>query len=134
MHALILAAALAHAPVAPAATPAAPPLSAQLVIAWRPRAWQPPRAAFAAGMRVALDPVTRELVPPTAADLPPRAPRSPFAAETRPDGSRRVLLNGAIRAYALARVGADGRLRLDCTPAPAPLLAHPPAPAPAEDR
>jgi hypothetical protein len=133
MHALILAAALAHGPVAPAATPAAP-LSAQLVIAWRPRAWQPPRSAPAAGLRVALDPATGELVAPTAADLPPRAPRGPFTAELRPDGSRRVLLNGAIRAYTVARLGVDGRLRLDCTPTPAATLAHPPAAAPAADR
>jgi hypothetical protein len=33
---------------------------------------------------------------------------------TRPDGSRHAVLDGLIRAYAVVRIGPDGRLVQDC--------------------
>jgi len=130
---LVLIAGLLMAPTAFASGPSEP-ASAALLRAWHPRAWRLPASPVAAGMRAAIDPVTGELTMPAADDpvfAGARAPRGTFLLETRADGSRRVLLNGAIRAYSIARIDAEGGLSLDCAHSARDVRALLAAPAPA---
>ncbi|MFI5372622.1 MAG: post-PEP-CTERM-1 domain-containing protein, partial [Candidatus Eisenbacteria bacterium] len=84
----------------------------------RPRPWQPPISTMAA-MRVAIDPITGELVPiasgdPSLVPLARTVPPGGFTIRTRPDGSGSVYLGDAIRAYTVVRLNAAGDLVEDC--------------------
>jgi hypothetical protein len=84
----------------------------------RPRPWQPLIFSMAA-MRVAIDPITGQLVAPAHGDpsLLPVARSTPpggFTIRTRPDGSGSVYLGDAIRVYTVVRLNAAGDLVEDC--------------------
>jgi hypothetical protein len=128
---------LAGATAAGAAPPAlvAPP-SASILLHAHPRPWRPPVAPAIAGMRAGIDPVTGELTFPEGPD--PGTVRAARAAAnaaarvfTRPDGSSHAVLNGLIRAYAVVRVGPNGRLVQDCVHSEQEALRRAREPAPA---
>jgi hypothetical protein len=77
------------------------------------------------GMRVAVEPETRELVPDVAAPslgIPADA-ASDLAIRTRPDGGRYVVLRGHFENYTIVQRTGDGRLVQMCTSDPTTLLA-----------
>jgi glucose/arabinose dehydrogenase len=79
--------------------------------------------ATAAGMRVAIQPESGDLVPPSpeqAAELDalagtPKATEPPRV-EVLPDGTVLVDTRGRLESYSVARIGADGRIETGCTP------------------
>ena len=114
--------------------------SASILLHLHPRPWQPPAALGWPGL-------------PALVESPGGAPEAALAAEIaarraaraaalagipvqlHADGSRYAVLAGAVRAYALARVGADGALEEDCADSESDAiewLAAPAAPAPAK--
>ena len=81
-------------------------------VPFRPRAWSPPVARAVA--RLAPGMIEGDAV---AEPGPGRSRAESLAGvvvELRPDGSRRAVLGGAIRAWSIATVDEQGRLRLDC--------------------
>ncbi len=136
---------LGAAPRAGAATSPEPAYnSASILFHLHPRPWRPPLAGIAAGLRMAVDPVSGTLVdevPGPAALAAARAARAAARASTRvearPDGSTIALLGGAIRAWSVARIDADGRLVEDCVrseDAARRLMASPPPAAAKAER
>jgi len=102
----ILAAAACAAPIPP-------------IVHGRPRPWQPPAAATRAGMRVALDPATGELVTPSAHDpalagITRTVDRNTLTIRTRTDGSSFVVLDGRIRDYVIVSQTPSGAWRQEC--------------------
>jgi hypothetical protein len=88
------------------------------IVHGRPRPWQPPVTARA-GMRVALDPATGELITPPANDpgltgIVRPIDRGAFTIRTRPDGSSYVVLDGRIRDYVIVGRAASGAWREEC--------------------
>jgi hypothetical protein len=87
------------------------------VVTWRTHAWRPPaRVALAAGIRFEPE---GGAAAPTATDFASIAAARRQALDnvpirTRADGSRYAVIGGLIRAYAVARVGSDGRLVQEC--------------------
>ena len=75
----------------------------------------------AAGMRVAIQPESGDLVPPSpeqAAELDALAGTSkatePPRVQVLPDGTILVDTRGRLESYSVARIGADGRIETDC--------------------
>jgi hypothetical protein len=101
------------------------------------------------GLFVALDPVTRLPIMPSAAQRRAaaariegedalRAPLSPLVIERLPGGGEIVHLGGRFQMYSVARRDAQGRLVTDCSLDPAAarrlLSAHAPAAVPREEK
>jgi hypothetical protein len=86
-------------------------------------------ALAASGLRVAIDPLTGELVPAGPRDPGMTAAErasalSGLAVQTRADGSRFVLLGGRFRSYSVLRLAEDGRWVEACVHSPAEALAR----------
>jgi hypothetical protein len=105
-----------------------------------PPVWATPagRAAGAAGLFIALDPVTHLPTTPTDAQLRSYAaqverdallaPARPLQVERLPRGGEIVHLNGQFQVYSVARRDANGRFVTECAPDPVTarkLLAQP---------
>jgi hypothetical protein len=90
-----------------------PPAIAGPRVPFRPRAWSPPpqaAAQVAQGM-IEGDPVTLlDAFGQTRAEA-----LSGITVEGRPDGSRHMVLGGAIRAWSVASVDECGQVQLSCT-------------------
>jgi hypothetical protein len=105
--------------VAAGAGPAANPGSASILLHLHPRPWSPPAAPVLGGLRTDVDAPLGPAGTPTEAELATmRAARSTALAripvQVRPDGSSFAVLGGLVRAYAVVRIGADGRLENGC--------------------
>src|SRR5689334_12844443 len=105
---LLVCASAALAGAAPGPAP-----SGSILLHLHPRAWHPPASLVRPGLRTEVEPAGDGT--PTAAELAAiRAARASALAnvhiQTRPDGSGYAVLGGLIRAYAIARIGPDGRL------------------------
>ena len=139
-HLLMLAVLLAcGAATRAGAEPILNPASASILLHLHPRAWHPPAALGLAGLRTDVDPGGDGLADPMdGAFAAMREARARALAnvrvELRPDGSAHAVVGGLLRAYAMARIGPEGRLVEDCTHSEAEALEwlvgpKPPAPA-----
>jgi|GEM_PF-4642882 len=101
-----------------------------------------PGATRAAGLLIAIDPVTRRPIAPTAEQKRAfveqlnardalQAPTAPLRVERLPGGGEIIHLNGAYQVYSIARRDASGRFVTECVPDPTvarTLLAKPVTP------
>jgi hypothetical protein len=101
-----------------AGAPNSPPASAANVLRLHPRPWQFPALLARAGVR--FEPETGEAPAEFAtvgarqtSDASLRA-RAEASVRTLPDGSRHVVLNGALRSWTVATIDDQGRLVQDC--------------------
>ena len=106
--------------VAKAAVLANPrPASAAALLAWKPRAWTPPAAVAAAGLRVSIDPADGTLGMPPSNELATSSTvgeedMRPVSLLRRPDGSVRAQLDERWASHSVAVIGPDGKLRWTC--------------------
>ena len=117
-----------------AAEPALNPTSASILLHLHPRPWRPPSVAMSAGLRTDVDPGGERLSPNAqeafAAIREARARAlANVRVDVRPDGSGHAVLGGLLRAYAVARIGPDGKLVEDCVHSEAGALERLGAPA-----
>jgi hypothetical protein len=117
------------------AEPALNPISASILLHLHPRPWQPPLAVVGVGLRTDVDPGRVGLGPNIdEAFAAMREARARALAnvrvEVRPDGSGRAVVGGLLRAYALVRIGPDGKLVEDCAHSEADALERLGAPVP----
>lgn len=101
------------------AEPASSPTSASILLHLHPRPWHPPAAPARVGMRTLVETQGDTPGAPLATEIAAlRAARASALAgipvQFHADGSRFAVLGGLVRAYAVARVGADGALEEDC--------------------
>ena len=95
-------------------------------VPFRPRAWSPPQAtAHVSPGMIEGDPGAL----PDAFRRTRAQALSGITAETRADGSRHMVLGGAIRAWSVASVDECGEVKLGCVSSQAAAKARVPAPA-----
>lgn len=100
------------------------PSSAQALLAWKPRAWQPPVRANALqpGMRVAIDPIDGTMSMPTddefAVDASVEIERAPLQTILHADGTVQVMLDDRFAEYAVASKTDGGRPIWTCVKGP----------------
>jgi hypothetical protein len=113
--ALTLVLLLVAAPAIAASAPASAPHSTSILLRVHPAAWRPPVPA-PAGAGMTFTPDTGEPATPfaPAAAAPNRRSLAPSAATIAADGSRHVVLGGAVRAYTVVSVDSRGQLVQDC--------------------
>lgn len=110
-----------------AASPADGTPAANRAFAWWIPVWEIPKpAATHGGLYIAIDPVTRRPVAPTPDQIRAwntrhaldalRAPTRPLAVQKLRGGGEIVHLNGSFRSFAIARVGPDGKVAIQCAP------------------
>ena len=141
-HLLMLAVLLAcGATTRAGAGPISDPASTSILLHLHPRPWHPPTALAPVGLRTDVDPGGDGLADPMdGAFAAMREARARALAnvrvELRPDGSAHAVVGGLLRAYAVARLGPEGRLVEDCTHSEAEALewlVGPTQPAPAKE-
>ncbi len=118
---------LACAAAPAGAEPVPAPNSGSILLHLHPRAWRPPAPLVSGGLRAEADPqedgtgtsLAGRIAAARAANM---AALAHLPVQFRPDGSRFVVLDGLLRAYAVARVGAGGRLEEDCADSEAKAL------------
>ncbi len=89
------------------------------LVAWRPRAWQPPAALAGSGLRVSLDPETGLPGMPGPAEFEALSrsvveDERPVAIHRRADGSGWAQLDERWEQHAVVTLDADGRPRWTC--------------------
>ena len=88
------------------------------VATWRPQVWHPPTAAAQVAAGIRFEPEQGATRPTDSEWATAAAARRQALANvpvlTRADGSRYAVLGGLVRAYAIARIGPDGRLFEEC--------------------
>lgn len=101
------------------AAPGLNPTSASILLHLHPRPWHPATPLASVGLRTDVDPGVDGLAAPMEdAFAAMREARARAFAnvrmQVRPDGSAYAVVGGLLRAYAVARIGPEGRLVEDC--------------------